>query len=92
MREPPMLIPAGACVDEDANPVFIPPLPYGKVFETLLHVLPDYDFEIANSHDKSVAYALVKRRQTVMSALRSCEGRRECHPHCAHHLMAPILS
>src|SRR4051795_9762014 len=50
MREPPMVIPAGACIDEDANPVFIPPLPYGRVFEALLHVVHDYDFEIAQSN------------------------------------------
>lgn len=50
MREPPMVIPAGAAFEEDANPVFIPPLPYGKVFETLLGVLRDYDFEIAQSN------------------------------------------
>jgi hypothetical protein len=50
MREPPSIIPAGSCPDEDQNPVFIPPLPYGKVFETLLHVLHDYDFEIYQSN------------------------------------------
>jgi hypothetical protein len=50
MREPPMVIPAGRVVDEDANPIYLPPLPYGKVFEALLHVLRDYDFEIAQSN------------------------------------------
>jgi hypothetical protein len=50
MREPPMVIPAGAAYEEDANPVYLPPLPYGRVFETLLHVLHDYDFEIAQSN------------------------------------------
>jgi hypothetical protein len=50
MREPPAIIPAGAVADEDANPVYIPPLSYGHVFETLLHVVHDYDFEIAESN------------------------------------------
>ncbi len=50
MREPPAIIPAGSVVAEDSNPVFIPPLSYGHVFETLLHVLHDYDFEIAESN------------------------------------------
>ena len=50
MREPPALIPAGANAEQDANPVFIPPHIYGQVFETLLHVLHDYDFEIAESN------------------------------------------
>jgi hypothetical protein len=50
MREPPAIIPAGTRPDEDANPVYIPPLSYGHVFETLLHVLHDYDFEIADSN------------------------------------------
>jgi hypothetical protein len=54
MREPPMIIPAGATIDEDANPVYIPlplsPFSYGRLFETLLHVLHDYDFEIAQSN------------------------------------------
>jgi hypothetical protein len=50
MREAPTVIPAGAVLAEDQNPVFIPPLSYGHVFETLLHVLHDYDFEIADSN------------------------------------------
>jgi hypothetical protein len=50
MREPPSIIPAGAVVDEDQNPVFIPPVSYGHLFETLLHVLHDYDFDIADSN------------------------------------------
>jgi hypothetical protein len=46
MREPPALIPANSCNEEDQNPIYVPPLPYGKVFETMLRVLNDYDFEI----------------------------------------------
>ena len=50
MREPTVLLPAGAAVECDHNPFFVPAVSYGKVFETLLHVLHDYDFEIADSH------------------------------------------
>src|SRR5437867_1354280 len=50
MREPNVLVPAGASVECDNNPVFVPPVPSGHLFETLLHVLHDYDFEIADSH------------------------------------------
>ena len=50
MREPNVLIPAGAVVECDQNPFFVPPVPYGKLFETLRHVLIEYDFEIADSH------------------------------------------
>jgi hypothetical protein len=48
MREPPALIPANSCNEEDQNPVYVPPLSYGQVFETMLRVLNDYDFEIAD--------------------------------------------
>jgi hypothetical protein len=46
MREPPALIPANSCAEDDQNPVYVPPLSYGQVFETMLRVLNDYDFEI----------------------------------------------
>jgi hypothetical protein len=46
MREPVALIPAGSCAEDEQNPVYVPPLSYGQVFETMLRVLNDYDFEI----------------------------------------------
>jgi hypothetical protein len=50
LLEPPALLPAGASVTEDHNPVYIPPISYGHVYETLLQVLADYNFEIAESN------------------------------------------
>ncbi len=49
MIEPPALVVPGTCADEP-NPVYLPPVSYGHVFETLLSVLQDYDFEIAESN------------------------------------------
>ena len=50
--EAPALIPGGAIVQYDENPVFIPlgPESYGQVFETCLQVLHDYQFEIQESN------------------------------------------
>ena len=50
--EGPALIPAGATVIYDQNPVFIPlgPESYGQVFENVLRVLGDYGFEIQESN------------------------------------------
>ena len=50
LREPSVIIPAGGNNECDQNPFFVPPVPYGKLFETLRHVLIEYDFEIADSH------------------------------------------
>lgn len=50
MRDGPALIPAGSLVEADQNPVFVPPLSYGQLFETVIRVLSDYDFEIAESN------------------------------------------
>jgi hypothetical protein len=50
MREPSMLIPANSCNEDAPNPVYVPPLSYGQVFETMLTVLHDYDFEILESN------------------------------------------
>jgi hypothetical protein len=50
----PLLDPAplqpNAAVADDQNPVYVPlgPLSYGQVFETMLQILNDYGFEIAN--------------------------------------------
>jgi hypothetical protein len=49
-REGPALIPAGSCPECEPNPIYIPQLSYGHVFETLYRVLHDYDFEIAESN------------------------------------------
>jgi hypothetical protein len=48
--EPMPIIPAGSCVEQDANPFYVPPITYGQVFETVLQVLNDYQFEIADSN------------------------------------------
>ncbi len=48
MVEPPALLPVGGA--DEQNPVYLPPVSYGHVFETLLSVLQDYDFEIAESN------------------------------------------
>jgi hypothetical protein len=50
--EGPVLIPAGAQVIHDQNPVFIPlgPDSYGQVFENCLRVLGDYGFELLESN------------------------------------------
>ncbi len=47
LLDPAPLQPVNAPPD-DANPVYMPPLPYGKVFETCEQLLSDYGFEIAN--------------------------------------------
>jgi len=49
LLDPPPLQPANGNPD-DANPVYLPlgPLKYGEVFETVLQILSDYGFEIAN--------------------------------------------
>jgi hypothetical protein len=49
LLDPAPLQPLGAQAD-DQNPVFLPlgPLSYGKVFETVIQILSDYGFEIAN--------------------------------------------
>lgn len=47
--DPAPLQPNAAAAD-DQNPVYVPlgPLSYGQVFETMLQILSDYGFEIAN--------------------------------------------
>jgi hypothetical protein len=50
MREPSILIPANSCPEDAPNPVYVPPLSYGQVFETMLRVLNDYDFEVLESN------------------------------------------
>ncbi len=73
MREPPMVVPAGRVIDEDANPVYIPlgPRLYGRLFETLLHVLHDYDFEIAQSNRYDGRIETIRARRPAWS---SCSG------------------
>lgn len=48
--DPPPLLPAGGVVHHDMNPFYVPPVTYGQVFETVLMVLNDYDFEVGYSN------------------------------------------
>ena len=48
--EPPAVAGVGTVVEYDANPFYVPPVSYGQVFETVLQVLHDYQFEIADSN------------------------------------------
>lgn len=48
--EPPPLNPVGTHPTHDLNPFYVPPISYGQVFETVLTVLNDYEFEVLYSN------------------------------------------
>src|SRR4051794_17293988 len=43
----PINLPVGETAECDQDPVYIPPVSYGQVWETVLQVLGDYGFEIS---------------------------------------------
>jgi hypothetical protein len=50
LLDPPPLLPIGGVAQHEENPFYVPPVTYGKVFETALMVLNDYGFEVGYSN------------------------------------------